>query len=229
MTIALSKNEANTNTSAPNLELPEYLIRMHVDVDLPLIHSSWGAAAYKAEPNCLVPYDLFFPEQKAHIDYCLNHYQTYILHHPDDWNEVMGFVNYSFFNQSLIIHWLYVKNMYRKRKLGNSLVPSILNDIEPAWASHPIVCSQYSEYFKALQPKYRLILDPYYVQRERQSMEVVIPITMPLVAPRMPQDASLEPQAPPIPKFDSKAFLDEYEQKSEAAQMKAAQADRDNR
>lgn len=158
---------------------PEYILRHHVKQDENLIYSSWIKGAYEVFPTNFIPRELYLEHQSKHIKYCLDHFTTYILCHPDDPDEIFGYVCFSTVGQSLIVHWLYIHNIWRKRFTGESMVPTLLSEIHPGWDKQQIVVTQISKHFKSkcpkcqcgeclhntnLQKKYNLVYDPYYLE-----------------------------------------------------------------
>lgn len=140
-------------------ELPLYFARHLINDDLPLIHHSWSKAIHEVSPNCFIDKQRFYPIQNKLINDCLQKYHTLILALTDDPETIIGYLNYSFFHEILVINWLYIKNIYRK----NGIAADILEKLYPGSRTKIIILTQFSKYFNQLQDKFNLHYDPYFL------------------------------------------------------------------
>lgn len=144
--------------------IPEYHLRHIRREDEKLIYSSWLKGSYEFSPNNFIPRELFLEHQSRLIQHCLNTFSTLILCHPDDPDEIFGYICYSLVGKLLIVHWLYLKNMWRKINTGESMVPYLLDELHPTWRDEPIIVTQFSKHFKKHKDKYNLVFNPYYLE-----------------------------------------------------------------
>lgn len=140
---------------------PDYLLRHIEPSDHPLILSSWSKGAYEAAPNHFIPKDIWFPHQYQHITKCLKSFNTLVMCHYGDPNELFGYVCYSFVSGVLLVHWFYVKKDFRHK----GMMTEVLAEIAPTLniGVDPIIITQYHKYYESLKDKFNLFYDPYYV------------------------------------------------------------------
>jgi Acetyltransferase (GNAT) family len=104
----------------------QFLTRHRTENDSNLIYSSWLQSLYQKDPYKFIPQSIYFKHQAILIKQLLDRSQVLILCFPEDPDEVVGYAVYEIKNDIPIIHYLYVKLPYRKRKLMTGLLQEIL-------------------------------------------------------------------------------------------------------
>ena len=129
--------------------------------DLGLIFSSWSNGAHECVPWNYTPTDRYAPHQLVHMERCVERFDTRVACHFDDPSEIMAWVCYTFQGGVLVVHWMYVKNLFRKMGMAKS----IIDRIAPGYlvSGNPIVMTQWSKHCKWARQKAHLVFDPYYV------------------------------------------------------------------
>lgn len=141
---------------------PEFITRNYQQADEGLIYSSWTKGAYEVSPTNFIPRQIYLKQQSEYIKACITNYPTVVLCHPDDPNELFGYLCYSFVGETLLIHWMYIRGgpgEWRNRGIAREL----LTKLYPEFRTKPIIITQYSKFFKAFRHAgFNLIYDPYY-------------------------------------------------------------------
>ena len=135
-----------------------YSLRAAQENDAGFIFSSWLAAYHECQPINFCPNDIYLPNQRQIITFLLTHAQTIIICHPDDPNELLGFICYQFVSQQLVVHWMYIK-FFRLQGLATQ----VLTQIYPETKAKPIIVTHNSKLFNKLRPIFKLIYDPYLI------------------------------------------------------------------
>ena len=144
--------------------MSEFHIRPATSDDLGMIYSSWSAGQHSCPPWCLEPDELFRPRHRAFMDRCMERGATLVATPPDDdptGDEILGWLCYEMAGDTLVVHWLYVKNAYREMGVASEL----LETAAPAYDG-PVVATGCSKMMlKWIQKRVEVIFDPGLVGR----------------------------------------------------------------
>lgn len=137
--------------------------------DLPFIFKNWLNVHHKQYPNCLRPFQLYQQAQRPIIQQLLDNAKTDIVCHIDDPDTIIGFINYHYFNDYLILNWMHIKSLYRKQGIAKQLLDNRLKQSK----SPLIICTHsnsllhkqylhqaYPKLFRASFTNYKLTFDP---------------------------------------------------------------------
>lgn len=138
-------------------QTPEYVLRGLVDADRGFVFSAWIRGAYEVEPTCYQPRARFETHQRAHIDRCLALATTMVACHPDSPGDLFGFVCMSNIGGVAVVHWIYVRGMWRKRGIARSIIQRLAPN------AHVVVATQWSKHCPWIRRRIRLFFDPYVV------------------------------------------------------------------
>jgi GNAT superfamily N-acetyltransferase len=133
----------------------DVVVRASRPSDEPLIFSSWTKGAYQCAPAHWVPRDIFIPRQTAHVRRCLDACGARVAVHPDDDAEIVGWACTTEFPGLMVIHWAYVKQLFRRLGVGAHLI---------GWADAYAV-TQASKYLGTFVKEKRVLFDPYFWDR----------------------------------------------------------------
>lgn len=140
---------------------PEFIAR-HLDesTDLGFVYDAWTRGAHEVEPAKYVPWDLFRLRQGQHINRCRSLGQTLVLCHSLDPAQLEGFICYGQQAGAFLLHWLYVKSMFRRQGVASRLMTQVC----PDWRERPVMVTQWSRGLKLLRERFtNFTLDPYWV------------------------------------------------------------------
>lgn len=103
-----------------------YLIRHPTPDDQGFICDAWFKAARSAsKASESIPLELYQPRQLAHMERALANARALVMCHPEDPTELIGFIVYHCLGPSLVIHWIYVRHMFRRQGLARELTRSV--------------------------------------------------------------------------------------------------------
>jgi GNAT superfamily N-acetyltransferase len=146
----------------------EYVVRLGVEEDRPLICDSWrrGAREGLGRLGDFVPASVFARRQHEHIARCLATGTTLVAAHPDDASEVIGYlVHGGADGGALVVHWAWVRARpsFRGRGVGRALVEAALVAAKLPTVRPRIIFSQASREVPAgwLSARVRLEYDPW--------------------------------------------------------------------
>lgn len=105
-----------------------YMLRDSHEGDARLVANSWVISYYQNNVylHSLKPWQVYFNNQHAHISKLLaGGARVKCAVNPDDPNRIYGWMCYQFIDDQPFVHYLYVKELYRKVGVAAGLLRSI--------------------------------------------------------------------------------------------------------
>lgn len=133
------------------------VVRFATPDDMGLIHSSWYKAVRETEPNNLIPVERFKPHMNRTIQSALKTGSVLVMCHPDEPSEILGWVAYEWVAGVLLVHWIYVRRIWR----GIGLAGWMMNQIDEQWRSVPIIATQPGPIASLHKAFNKIVYDPY--------------------------------------------------------------------
>lgn len=135
-----------------------YLLRLALPEDHSFIYNTFLETFRKISPNQFISEEIYYSHQRERIRYLLKHSQTNIICDLDNPNHIQGYIIYDFISQYLVLHWMYLKNVYRRCDKSRQ----VLREIYPLLEKEPIICSHYSgSIFDHLKDQLQLTYNPF--------------------------------------------------------------------
>lgn len=106
-----------------------HAVRAAVESDLPLIVHSWVQEMRHASTARGIPDQVYFPEQRRLVLGLLQRAAVVVAHNPDDEHHVYGVACVEGGGPTPVLHWLYVKSVYRQVGLGGALLDHALGPV----------------------------------------------------------------------------------------------------
>lgn len=137
-------------------DLP-FTIRDYKPEDYPFILSSWSNEARSIKYDSFISNSIYYPRQKALINAILSKSIIKVAHLDDEEDTIGGFavMEPAFHMNTLFIHWVGVKPLYRRIGICRALINNYLQGADPILT----VTSPFSLLPK-FKEKYGLIYDP---------------------------------------------------------------------
>jgi len=107
---------------------------------------------YQAVPN-----QLFYIEMSKVIDNLLTRAEVLMITPSDNTDQFIGFICYETIGNNVILHYIYVKHLFRKMGIASDIV----KDVIPYLSSKPVLYSHVSRIPEATLDKYKLIFNPF--------------------------------------------------------------------
>lgn len=136
---------------------PQYVLRVLEPGDRAFVASAWIRGAHDPAPACFIPRARFDPHQRAHVDRCLDTYSTLVACHPDDPSELFAFICFCLVERMPVVHWLYVRNLFRRMGIARSIFGAI------APGAKAVVSTQWSSNSVWIQRRISFFYDPFMV------------------------------------------------------------------
>lgn len=133
---------------------PDYVLRALEIGDRGFVFNAWIKAAFEVEPTCYQVRARYEAAQRAHIDACLESATAMVACHPDDPTQLFGFVCLANVAGMPVVHWIYVRNHFRKMGLARSILRRLVPD------TSAIVATQWSKDCAWIRRKTKLYFDP---------------------------------------------------------------------
>jgi hypothetical protein len=147
--------------AAPLLEEDlEIVLRGPTPPDDPLIFSSWERGARAVEPYKSMAWPLYRARQDAHMKAARARSRTIVACFPTAPSEIAGWVCVERDRAALVVHWMYVVNGERRRRVGKRLYEAALDGHRGI-----VAFPQWSKHVHWILPKLRdLAFDPFLVR-----------------------------------------------------------------
>lgn len=111
------------NPGGDNLEL---LLRLGTDEDVPLIANSW-LKSYRHSFECAgVPNHLFYKHHHKLLQDLIPRSAVVVLCNPEHPDHILGYIVYEKMSGCMVIHYCYIKQVFRRRGLARKMVEAIL-------------------------------------------------------------------------------------------------------
>ena len=85
---------------------------------------------------------------------------------PEDPEEIMAYIVYEYGFESLVVHWIYCKNLQRKKGRATEIIATLASRVSLVVATH------ITDSFTILRHKVkdkRVIFDPFYISNKRNN------------------------------------------------------------
>lgn len=139
-----------------------FITRHLTDDDKAYIYNSWLKNNHNQYPNTLIPKTLYFGPQSAVIERCLDRAETLIAVFPEDASEILAYICYEHNSEAMILHYLMVKPLYRKKGIAAELISTAIQDKKLVIATH--IFNGVKKLRRKL-PGVRVVYDPFSLPR----------------------------------------------------------------
>lgn len=142
-----------------------YLLREATPEDESFIRNSWLTSLHDHSQLSYVQRSVYFREQNKILDYLLSTSSVLIACFPEAPDQIMGYVVYDHIIKTLVLHWVYVKSMFRMQGIALGMIKPLLDPDNTV-----IVCTHITHAFKHLKDKVpgkHCLYDPYLVTNKR--------------------------------------------------------------
>lgn len=134
------------------------IVRAAIAGDRSYIAQSYLSNHRRTHPVKFIPGRIYFRGQAKVLDWLMAHAAASVACFAEAPDEILGYCLYQPTPAALIIHYIYVRECYRKRGIGRLLMSSMPTE------SAMIVCSHVPDDFVRLRRKlapHRIVYDPY--------------------------------------------------------------------
>jgi GNAT superfamily N-acetyltransferase len=108
------------------------------ETDLPFVFNSWLKSYRNSKEGKLLKNDQYFLEQKNRIEALLEWSKVVVASDPEDEWHVFGYAVATQVQGTSILHYVYVKQPFRKLGIGKALVNAVSEPNAPAvFTTHP--------------------------------------------------------------------------------------------
>lgn len=114
------------------------ILRPPQKTDLPFIYNSW-LRSYKESPDNPIKGDAYYSYQKMLLISILSRSQISILCDPKDINQIFGYAVYELTDDSVILHWIHTKHLFRRFGFARFIIENIMNLAESKGIFNPII------------------------------------------------------------------------------------------
>lgn len=146
-------------------DLPIQLRKPHKE-DVPFIFSSWLHSYRSSLHTKNVVNTVYFGEHHDLLERIMNRSEAVIACNADDPNQIFGYIVYERIDNALVVHYIYVKQSFRKLGIGKTLLQST------GWQKGDAFIFTHDTYISAkLAMKYRAMFNPYVPTNHYQAKE----------------------------------------------------------
>lgn len=142
----------------------EYITRHMKDEDKSFIYNSFLQSYHKQYPVKYIPPTIYYKAQSEEIEFLLRKSNVSMAVFPEDADEIMGYAIYEYASDALILHYIYIKNMVRRKYLATNLIKSLLGDNKLIIFTH-----MFDDFPKVKYkiPQVRMVYDPFFLLNKR--------------------------------------------------------------
>lgn len=143
------------------------MIQIEIDIkhsnmlttEKPFVYNSWLKSYGKSQEPRRMSSKVYFQNYTKIIDSILDDCYVAFALNPDDHDQILGFVafNYDEDINLTVIHYIYIKEAFRKLGLARKL----MEQIQPGLGTEPMICTFANHIFDELREKYLLAYDPF--------------------------------------------------------------------
>lgn len=132
------------------------LLRPANSEDVPFVFNAWLKSFRNSQFAKPMLNEIFYAEHHKVIEKILNHYDVIVACNEEDKSQIYGFICAGYTENIFTLHYVYVKQPFRKMGIGTAL----LNGFEhtPEYTS---VYTHQSKLAERLAEKYNMIYHPY--------------------------------------------------------------------
>lgn len=141
----------------------QYILREITEDDKALIFNSFLKSYHKSSVCKFVPNSLYYKPQTAIINFIIDNTKSLVLCFPEEPSEIIGYVLYEYVNDTLVVHYVYIKNLYRRQNIARDLILQLAED-------NLIIATHITDEFSTLRYKLdnkRIVYDPFYITNKR--------------------------------------------------------------
>jgi hypothetical protein len=130
--------------------------------DLAFVYNSW-LINFRDSNNLenLIDKKIYFDNQTALIKKILSKSEVVLASSPEDESQIFGFIVFERFKSLNVLHYVYVKSMYRRLGIGRRLKDYAFEDSEEI--ELPILSTHMTRMSRILTHSWNLIFNPYYL------------------------------------------------------------------
>ena len=129
-------------------------IRQAVQADLPMIYSSWMKSNRKNGMAADVLNEVYYDEHRKIIEGCFDRGEILIACDSENESVILGYLAAS---KEPVLHYVYVKQMFRKLKIASTLIQHVF----PDFGKQLTVCTHVPRNVQTAMIKFKLCYNPY--------------------------------------------------------------------
>ena len=114
----------------------KFRIRRVEKQDIPFILSSWLKSFWNAPAVRGMTKTLYFRHEREAAVRLIQQSSIVMAVNPEDGDEIYGYIVYEVVDGAYIMHYVYVKQAYRRKGLATNLIVRTIGDCEVAFYSH---------------------------------------------------------------------------------------------
>ena len=131
-------------------------IRPALETDLPMIYSSWMKSNRKSGLAADILNEIYYDEHRKVIEGCFHRGEILIACDSENESVIIGYLAASS-GPDTVLHYVYVKQMFRKLKVASTLIQHVFPDF-----GHKLtVTSHVPRNVQAAMIKFKLCYNPY--------------------------------------------------------------------
>ena len=140
-----------------------HFVRPMTEGDLNFIRNSWLKSYALSNFRRYMTPQVYYSEHSDLVNDLLPKASTLLACDPEDETHIYAYICFELCGDVLVIHYCYVKELYRKLGLASKLI-SLIQD---SASSSVTIATHANELFPPLEKKFRIIYNPYFVWRKR--------------------------------------------------------------
>ena len=142
--------------STNNEQILPILYRQVLEEDKPFLFNSWLKSFRQGTLAANVDNSIYYTNHHKLVEKILSKSKTIICCNSDDPSIIYGYVTYQIVDGQFVLHYLYIKNIYRKLGLGRKLLAETKHDF------NVLGCyTHQTSVGVAKEEKYNLVYHPY--------------------------------------------------------------------
>jgi len=142
----------------------QFILRNLTEPDEKFIYNSFLQTLKESYPFIYIPKSLYYNSQSEIIKFLLESQQVLIACYPEDPEEIIGYVIYNYLSDTFILHYIYIKKMYRNKDYASNIINQIINNYKTIIVTN--ICDHYNTLKYKLPAK--TVYDPYLIGRLRK-------------------------------------------------------------
>lgn len=145
----------------------QHLVRPGCENDLNFIRNSWIKSHATSDFRRYMTKQVYFDNHTSLVNSLVPYCKAAIACDEEDANHIFAYVVYESFNDVLIIHYTYTKEVYRGLGIASKIIETIKNSVP-----HKVVMATHAnEMFPFLERKHKLLYNPYLLWRKRDEKD----------------------------------------------------------
>lgn len=139
------------------------LIRAVREDDINFIYSSWLKSHRRSTYAQAMSADVYYDNHKKLLTHLLDRGQILVACNQDDEEQIFGWIVFEPLKETMILHYVYVKDPYRRLGLANRLFTQARDFIHDVGL--PVLATHETHKFPHLQESWNLIYNPYVLDK----------------------------------------------------------------